>query len=326
MSPGTAGEARISPERIERAAAAASPAFAHTPQVSLSRSAVPAGTAAEIVCKVETVNPIRCFKGRGAEELVRRLGPGRHELVCASAGNFGQGVAYAAGAAGVPVTVFAAEAANPAKVERMRALGAEVTLGGRDFDEAKELARRHAEAHGGRFVEDGREAAISEGAGAIAVELLERDPGLDAIVVPVGNGALIVGIAHWVAAAAPAIRVIGVCAAGAPAMERSFHTGGAVSCPAATIADGIAVRVPVPEALADMLGVVDDVVLVDDEQIVAAMRLVHGELGLVAEPAGAAGVAAVLAGAGGLAGARVATVLTGSNVAPADMRRWLTGL
>src|SRR5437763_6769197 len=241
--------ARISPDRIERAAASASPTFSDTPQVVLEG-------AVKTIVKVETLNPIRSFKGRGAEEFVRRRGRVAGALVCASAGNFGQALAHAARAAALPLDVFAAESANPAKVERMRALGAQVELGGDDFDAAKDRARAHAEATGAEFVEDGREPAISEGAGAIGVELLERNSTLEAVVVPLGNGALIVGIAHWVKAISPATRVIGVCAAGAPAMERSFRADAPVAEPADTIADGIAVRVPVPEALADMRGVV----------------------------------------------------------------------
>lgn len=297
--------------------------FGGTPQLVLDPRLVPDLDDVELILKVETLNPIRSFKGRGAEELVRRLGTGNQPLVCASAGNFGQGLAYAAQASGRAVHVFAAEGANALKVERMRRLGAEVRIGGADFDGAKERARAYADSCGARFVEDGREPAISEGAGAIAVELLRASAPLDAIFVPVGNGGLIAGIAHWVAATAPTTRVIGVCAAGAPAMQRSFHACAPISAPARTIADGIAVRVPVPEALDDISGVVHDVVLVDDARIVASMQLIHRVLGLAIEPAGAVGFAALIERGHELAGTRVATVLCGSNLAPDDVRKWL---
>ena len=144
----------------------------------------------EIVLKIETVNPIRSFKGRGAEFLLACLPPGQQTLACASAGNFGQGLAYAAKKRGFRVVVFAASTANPLKVERMRELGADVRLFGSDFDDAKEEARRFAEAAGARFIEDGRETEIAEGAGTIAVEICRSAQQLDALLIPLGDGPL----------------------------------------------------------------------------------------------------------------------------------------
>ncbi|HEY0991878.1 MAG TPA: pyridoxal-phosphate dependent enzyme, partial [Kofleriaceae bacterium] len=127
--------------------------------------------------------------------------------MCASAGNFGQGVAYAARKHGLPVTVFAAEGANPLKIARMRGLGAEVRLAGADLEEARQTARRWAVEAGARFLQDGFDPEISEGAGSIAVELLAGGDALDAIVVPLGDGALLNGIARWTKAASPPTRV-----------------------------------------------------------------------------------------------------------------------
>jgi threonine dehydratase len=121
--------------RIEEAARCIDPVFLGSPQYEAETLGDDLGL--RLVCKVETANPIRSFKGRGTDYLLHRLGGEGERLVCASAGNFGQGLAYAARKRGVPLTVFAAQSANPAKVERMRRLGAEVRLEGKDFEEAK---------------------------------------------------------------------------------------------------------------------------------------------------------------------------------------------
>lgn len=343
---------RISPARIEEAARVIDPVFLDSPQfVSESLSAaVGARPGTRLLCKVESLNPIRSFKGRGTEYFVHRLveergvvagagaagagagagvggvgdvGAALH-LVCASAGNFGQGLAYAARKRGLPVTIFAAETANPLKLEKMRAFGARVELAGSDFDAAKAAAREFAAGAGALYVEDGKEPAIAEGAGTIGLELMRWPEPLHTVVVPLGNGALLAGVGSWLRAYSPGTRVIGVCAAGAPSMAESWRTGRLIETASAeTIADGIAVRVPIPEALEDLRGVVDDVVTVDDETIIRAMRLLHRELGVVVEPAGAAGVAAVLADGERFAGQLVATPLCGGNLTEAQMERWL---
>jgi threonine dehydratase len=316
-----AGErSRISLARIEEAAAVVDPVFLHSPQVRVERHAVDLGC--ELFVKVETVNPIRSFKGRGADFFLRSIDLGER-LVCASAGNFGQAMAYACRRRGMPLVVFASVNANELKIEAMRRLGADVRLAGHDFDAAKDAARAFATAAGARMVEDGLEPAISEGAGTIAVELLTQPEPLEAIVIPLGNGALLGGVARWTKAVSPSTEVIAVQAAGAPAMERSWRLGSVVELPAQTVADGIAVRVPIPEAVGDMYGRVDDVLLVDDDAIVEAMRLCHRRLGLVVEPAGAVGLAAVAAHRRRFADRRVATILCGGNMTAEQIGRWL---
>jgi threonine dehydratase len=224
----------------------------------------------------------------------------------------------------VKLTVFAAVGANAFKVERMRALGAEVVLGGQDFDEAKDAALSHAATFGAVYVEDGVLGPIGEGAGTIAVELTRLDQPVDECVVPLGNGSLINGMGTWFKRYSPATRVIAVCPAGAPAMEMSWRAGRALSTDTIdTIADGIAVRVPVPEALEIMRTAVDEVMLVTDEEIIEAMRWLHRDAGLVVEPAGAAGIAAVAKRRSELAGKRVAVPLTGGNLTEEQLRTWL---
>jgi threonine dehydratase len=312
---------RLSLANIGHAAAAIDPVFLNTPQYEADTLSALLGC--RLVVKVETLNPLRSFKGRGAEYALAGL-EGSAQIVCASAGNFGQGLAFAARKRGLRLIVFAATTASPLKVERMRALGAEVRLVGEDFDAAKLAAKAFAAETNARMIEDSRDAATAEGAGTIGMELLRWPAPLEAIVVSLGNGALLAGIARWVKAHSPATQLIGVCASGAPAMERSWRSGELVTTKrVATIADGIAIRIPVPEALGDLAGVVDDIVLVDDEALIKAMRLAHAHLGLVLEPSGAAGIAALLTHGARFRGQTVATILCGGNLTPEQVQRWL---
>ncbi|HEX2315767.1 MAG TPA: pyridoxal-phosphate dependent enzyme [Thermomonospora sp.] len=310
--------------RIERAAHAIDPVFTGSPACGHDGLAAALGVR-RVIVKDETRNPIRSFKGRGASWFMAHLG-GDGPLVTASAGNFGQGLAYAARARGRALTVFAAETASPVKVAAMRRLGARVRLAGDDFDAAKAAAVACAREGGGRLVVDGDDREIAEGAGTIAWELTRQvtDAPLDTVLVPLGNGALAGGVGTWLRHAWPGTRVIAVAAEGAPAMARSWRENRAVTTPGVdTVADGIAVRVPVPYALRVMRDTVDEVLEVPDEAIVAAMRLLHRTLGLVAEPAGAAGLAAVLAHPDAFAGLSVGTVACGANLTAGQRRRWL---
>ncbi|HKV27371.1 MAG TPA: pyridoxal-phosphate dependent enzyme [Candidatus Acidoferrales bacterium] len=315
---------RLSLDRIAKAEASIDPVFIHSAQFECE--AINDALSCRATLKVETANPIRSFKGRGADFFLQQAIARGDErpLVCASAGNFGQAMAYAGRTRGRKIVVYAAVSANPLKVDRMRRLGADVQLAGHDFDAAKEEARRVAMEEGAWFVEDGLEPEISEAAGSIAVELLEADAAFDEILLPVGNGALINGNARWIKASSPATRITGVCATGADCMRQSFERGEPVETEAmSTIADGIGVRIPVPEAVTDMKGIVDEIKAVTDEQIVAAMRLVFSCAGLLVEPAGAAGLAAVLASPGDFAERNVAVVLCGGNLTEKQIREWL---
>ncbi len=313
-------DATISIERIREAAGAIDPVFLNSPQFDCEPLSQRLGV--DTILKVETVNPIRNFKGRGTDYLMHRLGAATQSIVCASAGNFGQGMAYACRKRGVPITVFAATQANPLKIERMRALGATVELAGDDFDQAKDAARRFATQQSQLYVEDGSLGAIGEGAGTMAVELT-RSFDLDAIFVPLGNGSLVNGIGTWTQNASPNTRVIAVCAESAPSMALSWRQRKPVEAESSTIADGIAVRVPVPEAVEIMATTVDEVMLVPDDEMRSWMRHVFADTGLVIEPAAAAGVAAIARVAAEWRGSRVATVLTGGNVTEPQAREWL---
>jgi threonine dehydratase len=312
---------RLSLQHIVAASEAIDPVFRDTPQYEAETLREQLGC--RLVVKVETLNPIRSFKARGAQFLVSQMSGSPH-LVCATAGNFGQGMAYAARRRGWPITIFVGANANPMKVDRMRQLGATVRQGSDDPDELHGEAEAFARKNGFHLVQDGREAAIAEGAGTIAVELLKWPKCFDDIVVPLGDGALLGGMARWVKAQCPTTRVIGVCATASPAMERSWRSKKVVSAPCdGTIAAGIRVGTPFEEAVTDLTGLIDDVLLVPDSSLITAMQLVHKELGIVLEPAGAAGVAAVLDHREQFRGRLVATVLTGGNVSPHNLTEWL---
>jgi threonine dehydratase len=303
----------LSLERIAHAATVIDERFRDTPQYT--DELLSAALGRPVLVKLETANPLRSFKGRGAEFLIHQLPAGTQTVVCASSGNFGQGIAYAGRRRGLPVHVFSTRTANPIKLARLRSLDATVTLVDGDGHAAKQAAGEHVRQHPGAvFVEDGREPAIAEGAGTIAIELLRTDTP-DTVVLPVGDGSLIAGVARWIKHAAPSTRIVGVGVTGAPALADSLRTGRLVTGgPVDTIAEGISIRAPVRESV-DRLrgGLVDDMVLVEDADLLAAMRLIADTLGVLVEPAGAAGIAAIAEY--GL-GERPATVLTGANPRP----------
>lgn len=317
---------RLSLAEIRRAQTVIDPVFLNTPFFACEPLSEALG--ADLTLKLETANPIRSFKGRGASFLIRqRLAAGAlagRQIVGASAGNWGQALAYACRSAGLPLILYAATAANPLKIERMRALGADVRLAGIDFDAAKAEAEMFARETGALMLADGLDKEAAEGAATMAVEMMAGPDRPDCIIVPLGNGAMLTGIARWAKAVHPDCEIIGVQARGADAMEKSWRLG-ELHFPAsiATIADGIGVRVPIAEAVEDMGGIVDDVHLVEDEAIIASMRLLFATAGLVTEPSGAAGVAAILTAPSHFRGRRVSTILCGSNLTPEQARCWL---
>jgi threonine dehydratase len=296
------------------------PAFVHSPQYI--HEGLSARLGVPVIVKVETVNPIRAFKGRGTWLAVHglleegRIGPSR-PVVVASAGNFGQGVAFAARAVGIPAVVYVSHRANRAKVARMRALDATVIEVDGDFDDARAGSERHAEQRGAELLVDGDDPRTATGAATMALEITDAVdagdlPAPAVVSVPVGNGALINGIGAWFRAVAPDSRVVGVQAEGAPAMTVSWRAGRPIDTDSAvTYADGIATRVAIPRAVALMPGRVDDMVLVAEDAIHAAETELTAELGITVEGAAAASWAALLAGPPPAGPAVV--IITGSN-------------
>jgi threonine dehydratase len=315
---------RLSIANIEKAAQTIDPVFLNSPQFICQPLAERIG--AHLVLKVETNNPIRCFKGRGADFFFAELeehDPGV-AIICASAGNFGQAIAYCGKKRGLRVIVYAARSANALKVERMKALGATVELFGDDFDSAKLEAKRIASKTGAVMVEDGKAASIAEGAGTIGLELLSIKERLDAILVPLGNGALLTGIARIVKEKSPQTRVIAIQAEGAPAMVESWLKGEVIVKEGVnTICDGIAVRLPIPEAVEDMNGLVDEAIFVSDQSVEKSMKMLFQTAGLLAEPSGAVGLAAILENQERFAGQKLSTIICGSNLTPEQINKWL---
>ncbi|HWA34982.1 MAG TPA: pyridoxal-phosphate dependent enzyme [Cyclobacteriaceae bacterium] len=312
---------RISIEKIRRAQTVIDPVFLNSPQYNCEPLSEELG--ATLTIKVETFNPIRSFKGRGADFLISQL-RGETKLMCASAGNFGQAMAYACRKKGIKLTIYASTKANPYKIERMRSLGAEVILFGDDFDASKEEAKKQAAKSGVRMIEDGLVPETAEGAGTMALELLKTDP-FDALLIPLGNGALFNGIARVFKELSPSTKMVAVQAAGAPAMLDSWKAKKLIANEKIkTIADGIGVRIPIKEALDDMEGLADEGVLVSEESILRGMRLLHVKAGIVPEPSAAVGIAAMLENEDKWKDQRVATIICGGNLTETQIKEWLS--
>ncbi|MWK36858.1 pyridoxal-phosphate dependent enzyme [Actinomadura sp. J1-007] len=314
---------RLRLDRVRAAVGEIDRVFLDTPALECA----PLGRAlgCSMTLKVETLNPVRSFKGRGTETVAAAAREnGASRVVCASAGNLGQALAYSGSRRGLAVTVVAAETANPLKLRRIAELGAEVRLEGEDIEDARLLARELAETGGAHLVEDSLDLATCEGAATIGLELVRDDPALDTVLVALGGGAMASGLGYVMRSLAEHVRVIGIQPIGAPAMALSWRRGTVVETERIeTIADGVAGRCPIPEVLDDLLAVLDDVVLVGEDSIKAGMRALHEHAGLVVEPSAALGVAAVLENPERFAGRRVTTILCGSNVEPADFARWV---
>jgi threonine dehydratase len=275
--------------------------------------------------KLETANPVRSFKGRGTELVTSLLrSGGRQAAVCASAGNLGFALAWSGRRGGLDVAVVASRSAVAAKLDRIRALGAELELVDGDFEAARDRAVQLARERGVRLVEDSLDVETCEGAATMGLELAEGRSSFDGVLVALGGGAMASGVGYVLRALRPGVEVVCVQPRGAPAMTRSWHARRVVTTDTMdTIADGVAGRHPIPEVLDDLLQVTDDAVLVREESIVAGMRLLQEHAGLVAEPSAALGVAAVLEYPDRFAGRHLVTIVCGSNVDPDAYRRWV---
>ncbi|MFY8106715.1 MAG: threonine ammonia-lyase [Elstera sp.] len=276
--------------------------------------------------KVETQNPIRAAEGRGADWFFSGQPTRNDPLVTASQGNFGQGLAYAARDKGRKLIVFAPTGANPSKLDAMQRLGADVRLEGADFHSAKAAAATYADSIGAQFLDDGAHPRVVEGCGTIGREMTSSSLTFDTVLVPLGAGALAIGVGLWIKAERPSVRVIGLVPETSPAMLLSWQAGTVVTAPEAevsTIADGLAQRAPSAYALEYLKQTIDDVWSVRDGSILAGMRFCHHHYGLIVEPAGAIGVGAVLERGEAFTGQTVATILCGGNMTPDQIRTYL---
>lgn len=279
---------------------------------------------AEVWVKHENHLPVGAFKVRGGLNLVAQLSEKERAsgLFTASTGNHGQSIAYAARAHGLRATIAVPEGANPGKVAAMRGLGAEVAFHGPDFDSAREWVMGIAAAQGGRFVGPTEELLI-HGVGTYALEIVEDLPEVDAIIVPVGAGSGVCATAIVAKTINPAIQVIGVQSAQAPAIQMSWASGKTVSADMRTVAEGLATRVPFENTQRIMRQYLDDFVLVDDAAIDDAILLLLEHTHNLAEGAGAASLAAAIKLRQRLAGKNVVLVMSGGNLGMDQLRRLL---
>ena len=316
-------ETRLDTARIRAARRVIDPIFLDTPLYRCEALEPALGCTVSI--KVETANPVRSFKGRGTEVVANLLAEsGTRAVVCASAGNLGQALAWSGRGRGLDVTVVASRFATVAKLDRIRALDARLELVDGDHEMARERAAAIARHDGIRLLEDSLDIETCEGAATIGLELVDPAPSFDTVLIALGGGALATGVGHVVKALAPDVEVICVQPLGAPAMTHSWRGRRVVTTDATdTIADGVAGRCPIPAVLDDLLVVADDAVLVEEASIITGMRMLLEHAGLVVEPSAALGIAAILQDRDRFAGRHVVTILCGSNVDVDAYRRWV---
>ena len=275
--------------------------------------------------KHENHQPICAFKVRGGVNLMAQLPDDEKArgVITASTGNHGQSIAYAARLFGVRAIICVPEGANPVKVRSIRGLGAEIIIHGKDFDEAREHCEQLAREHGYRYIHSGNEPHLIAGVATEALEILEQQPDIELIIVPVGGGSGAAGTCIAAKAINPAVRVIGVQSAEAPAAYRSWKER-LVSDRMGTIAEGLATRTAFELPQQILQEKLDEFLLVPDAEIRPAVRLMIETTRNLVEPAGAAPLAAALRLKEQLAGKRIALILSGSNVTPAQLRDLLS--
>ena len=269
-----------------------------------------------LTLKLESLQVTGSFKVRGATNKVLTLTPDelRRGLVTASGGNHGLGVAYAGHLAGAPVTIYLPSNVPPAKAEKLERWGARVVWAGAVWDEADAAARVSALASGAFYVHAFADPAVIAGQGTIALEILEDDPETDVLLVAIGGGGLISGVATAVKALRPGIRVVGVEPVGAPTLHSSLRAGRVIELDQITTA----ANTLAPRSSADLnfeiiRRTVDEIVLVDDEEMREAARWLWFEMGLAAELSGAAAMAALLTGRVAANGQRVCALICGAG-------------
>jgi threonine dehydratase len=308
-----------------RAAAVRIAGVTHVTPVQRSR-ALSERVGSEVLLKCENLQRTGSFKPRGAYNRIAQLSPEERArgVVCASAGNHAQGVALAASLQGVASTVFMPVEAPLPKLDATVAYGATVRTVGETFDDAMAAAAAFAEEHGAVFVHPFDHPHVIAGQGTLGLEVVEQVPAFGTMVVCLGGGGLLSGVAVVLRALRPDVRIVGVQAAGCASFAPSLEAGHPVSLPVtSTIADGIAVKRPGALTLAHVEALVDEVITVTDDELASAVVLLLERAKLVAEPAGAAAVAALMAGKVDGPGPIVAT-LSGGNIDPLVLQHLVT--
>ena len=291
------------------------PHIAHTPL--LHSRTLSAMSGAKVWLKAENLQRSGAYKLRGATFKLSRLSAEERArgVIAASAGNHAQGVAIAAAALGITCTIVMPVAAPLAKVTATEGYGARVVLHGENYDEAYAYARELQAETGATYIHAFDDPATIAGQGTLGLEILQDLPDVEAIVVGIGGGGLIAGIATAVKALKPDVRIVGVQASGAASMRAALDAGHIVTLPSvSTVADGIATRSAGHYTFEVVRHLVDDVVTVDDEAIIRAVLLLMERCKLLVEGAGAVGVAALISGAVALPEKRTVAVLSGGNI------------
>lgn len=280
---------------------------------------------ARVYVKHENYQPIGAFKVRGGINLVSRLDPIEREqgVVTASTGNHGQSIAYAAKLFNVRATIVAPEGSNPVKVEAMEGHGAEVVFHGQDFDEAKGHCEQMAQEQGLRYISSGDEPYLIAGVGTYSLELLEQQPDVEMIFVPIGGGSGAAGACLVAKTINPEIRVIGVQAAAAPAAYLTWKNRKYTTAQMETKAEGLATRAPFMLPQQILWQYLDDFLLVDEEAMRQAVRLYLEKAKTLAELAGAAPLAAALKLKERVRDKTIAIILSGGNISPEKLRHCL---
>jgi len=275
--------------------------------------------------KHENYQPVGAFKVRGGVNLVSQLAPDErgHGVIAASTGNHGQSVAFAARLFGVAACIVVPEGANPGKVAAIKGMGATVIHHGQSFDAAREHCERLAHEHGYRYIHSGNEPLLIAGVATEALEMLEDEPDLDVIIVPIGGGSGAAGSCIAAKAVNSAIRVIGVQAAAAPAAYASWRERRVATAPSDTLAEGLATGVGFALPQAILWEQLDEFVLVSDEAILQAMLWMLERAHTLAEAAGAAPLAAAYQLRDNLAGQKVGLVCSGGNATLGQLRQAL---
>jgi threonine dehydratase len=284
-------------------------------------------TGLDLHVKHENHNPTSAFKIRGGLNLVRSMPAEerRRGIVTASTGNHGQSIAFASQLERVKCTVFVPLGNNPEKNAAMRAFGAVVTEGGRDFDEARELCEQKAVSTGARYVHSANEPLLISGVGTYGLEIFEALPGVDTILVPIGGGSGACGICIARTALGSKARVIGVQAEKADAFAQSWRgTTRVVGTSAATFAEGMATRVTFDLTFEILRRELNDIVTLTEPELAEGVRMALATTHNLAEGAGAAAIAAAFKIRDQLQGQKVVAVMSGGNLDAAKLR-WILG-
>lgn len=280
---------------------------------------------AEVYIKHENYQPIGAFKVRGGINLMAHLPQEYRDcgVVTASTGNHGQSIAYAAQQFGVRATIVVPEGSNPVKVAAMRSYGAEVVFHGADFEASKRHCSVLEKEQGMRFINSGNEPHLIAGVGTHTLEIFVEQPDIDVLIVPLGGGSGVAGACIAAKTIRPQTRVIAVQASGAPAGYLTWQARAARSAPINTFAAGLATGEPfmMPQEL--IWPHLDDFILVDDHEMQVAIRHYLEKAKTLAEPAGAASLAAALKMSDQLHGKKVALILSGGNISPTELSECL---